>query len=58
MVSIDYPVEARKHLYTTNIVESVNAGLELMRHGLGGYFPSREALDANYFVQIENRIER
>lgn len=51
-------MEARKHLYTTNIVESVNAGLELMRHGLGGYFPSREALDANYFVQIENRIER
>jgi transposase-like protein len=55
---LDYPVEARKHLYTTNIVESVNAGLELMRHGLGGYFPSREALDANYFVQIENRNER
>ena len=55
---LDYPAEARKHLYTTNIVESVNAGLELMRHGLGGYFPSRETLDVNYFVQIENRNER
>jgi transposase-like protein len=55
---LNYPAEARKHLYTTNNVESVNAGLELMRHGLGGYFPSREALDVNYFVQIENRNER
>jgi hypothetical protein len=33
----------------------INAGLEYIRHELGGYFPSRRSLDVNYFVQIANR---
>lgn len=52
---LDYPVDIRKHIYTTNAVESINAGLEYIRHELGGYFPSRRSLDVNYFVQIANR---
>ncbi|MGC8699201.1 MAG: IS256 family transposase, partial [Candidatus Acidifodinimicrobium sp.] len=48
----------RKHIYTTNIVESINAGLEYMRYQLGGYFPSRQSLDMNYFIQIENKNDR
>ena len=52
---LDYPLEVRKHIYTTNAIESINAGLEFIRHELGGYFPSRRSLDVNYFVQIANR---
>ena len=52
---LDYPAEVRKHIYTTNAIESINAGLEYIRHELGGYFPSRRSLDVNYFVQIANR---
>lgn len=54
---LGYPAEVRKHIYTTNAVESINSGLEYMRRELGGYFPSRQALDVNYFVQIENKNE-
>ena len=49
-----YPEEVRKHIYTTNAIESINAGLEYIRHELGGYFPSKNALETNYFIQIEN----
>lgn len=52
---LDYPADVRKYIYTTNAVESINAGLEYIRHELGGYFPSRRSLDVNYFVQIANR---
>lgn len=52
---LDYPADVRKHIYTTNAIESINAGLEYIRHELGGYFPSRRSLDVNYFVQIANR---
>ncbi len=31
-----YPKEGRKYIYTTNVVESINAGLELMRMEFGG----------------------
>lgn len=55
---LKYPEATRKHLYTTNTVESMNAGLEMMRSALGGYFPSRKALDVNYFIQLENRNHR
>jgi len=54
---LDYPIEVRKHIYTTNSVESINAGLEYIRHELGGYFPSRGSFDVNYFVQIVNLNE-
>jgi transposase-like protein len=52
---LDYPADVRRHIYTTNAIESINAGLEYIRHELGGYFPSRRSLDVNYFVQIANR---
>lgn len=51
---LDYPSEVRRHIYTTNAVESINSGLEYIRHELGGYFPSKESFDVNYFVQIVN----
>jgi len=49
-----YPAEVRKFIYTTNAVESINSGLDYIRRELGGYFPSKESLDVNYFVQIVN----
>jgi transposase-like protein len=51
---LSYPDIVRKHIYTTNAVESINAGLEYIRRELGGYFPSRQSLDINYFIQIVN----
>ena len=51
---LEYPELVRKHIYTTNAVESINSGLEYIRRELGGYFPSRQSLDINYFVQIIN----
>lgn len=51
---LSYPEIVRKHIYTTNAVESINSGLEYIRRELGGYFPSRQSLDINYFVQIVN----
>ena len=53
----NYPVDVRKFIYTTNAVESLNSGLEYLRHELGGYFPSRESLDTNYFIQLVNLSE-
>jgi len=35
---LGYPEEVRRHICTTNPVESVNAGIELMRLKLGGNF--------------------
>jgi transposase-like protein len=49
---IGYPEEIRKHIYTSNVVESVNAGLEMMRLELGGYFP--RTLEINLFIQLSN----
>jgi len=51
---IGYPEEIRKHIYTSNVVESVNAGLEMMRLELGGYFPSMRTLEINLFIQLSN----
>ena len=53
-----YPEEVRKYIYTTNVVESINAGLELMRMELGGYFPSMKSLEVNLFVQMSNLNDR
>lgn len=55
---LNYPDQARGHIYTTNIVESVNAGIEKMRLDLGGYFPSQECLDVNLFIQVANLQDR
>lgn len=51
---LNYPKVIRGHLYTTNPVEGLNAGLELMRRELGGYFPSKECLEVNLFIQAVN----
>jgi len=51
---LKYPASARKHIYTTNAVESVNSGIERMRINLGGYFPSQRAMDVNLFIQFVN----
>ncbi len=53
-----YPEEIRKYIYTTNVVESINSGLELMRLELGGYFPSIKSLEVNLFVQLSNLNDR
>ena len=53
-----YPEDIRKFIYTTNPVESVNAGLEMMRLELGGYFPSLKTLEVNLFVQLSNLNDR
>lgn len=55
---LEYPEEVRRHIYTTNPVESVNAGIELMRLELGGYFPSQQALEVNLFIQVVNLQDR
>lgn len=55
---LGYPEEVRGHIYTTNLVESLNAGIERMRLELGGYFPSREALEVNLFIQVVNLQDR
>jgi transposase-like protein len=51
---LDYPEEVRVHIYSTNPVESLNAGIDLMRLELGGYFPSLPCLEVNLFIQVVN----
>ena len=55
---LGYPEQVRSHIYTTNIVESVNSGIEKMRLDLGGYFPSKECLEVNLFIQVVNLQDR
>ncbi|WP_149267318.1 IS256 family transposase [Deferribacter autotrophicus] len=51
---LKYPEDIRKYVYTTNIVESINAGLERMRYDVGGYFGSMKTIEINLFVQLIN----
>lgn len=55
---LNYPEEIRKHIYTTNVIESINAGLEYMRMEHGGYFGSWRVLELNLFVQFANLHDR
>ena len=55
---LKYPREVRKHIYTTNPVEGLNNGLEVMRRELGGHFPSRRCLETNLFVQLANLADK
>ena len=55
---LGYPQEVRRHIYSTNVVESINAGIEQMRLELGGYFPSQDALEVNLFIQVVNLQDR
>ena len=53
MTYFDYPVEIRKLLYTTNIIESVNSKLRKATDGKR-VFPSDEALFKSlYIVAVE-----
>jgi transposase-like protein len=49
-----YPEDLRKHIYTTNAVESVNSIIEKIRINSGGYFQSVEILETNIYLQREN----
>ena len=52
------PIDAQKHFYTTNIVESVNSTLEKLRLRMGGFFQSQEALNVNVFISIDSLNKR
>jgi putative transposase len=52
---IDYPYPVRKLIYTTNAVENFNSLLEKIRINNGGYFQSRDYVDAAVFV-LANRL--
>ncbi|MGC8677672.1 MAG: transposase, partial [Hydrogenobaculum sp.] len=55
---LKYPEPVKKYIYTTNIVESVNSGLEFMRNKQGfrgrlvGFFNSLKTLEINAFIQF------
>lgn len=51
---LKYPENVRKYIYTTNIVESINSGLEYMRNKQGGFFNSMKMLEINTFIQLAN----
>ncbi|RLE29058.1 hypothetical protein DRJ27_05140 [Candidatus Acetothermia bacterium] len=55
---LEYPEEMRRHVYTINPVEPVNAGIELMRLELGSYLPSQQALEVIRFNQVVNLQDR
>ena len=44
--------------HTTNMVESINSGIELMKQDTGGYFQSEKVLEVNLFVQLANLNDR
>jgi transposase-like protein len=54
---LKYPEEIKKHIYTTNGVESLNSLLKKIRARLGGYFQSIAILEINILLQIENLKE-
>ena len=51
---LKYPENLRKHIYTTNPVESVNSMIEKVRINLGGYFQSVDILEINLLIQRDN----
>ncbi len=54
LVFLKYPEEIRSKIYTTNAVESINAGLEYMKAKHSGYFASFDMLNVNLFIQYSN----
>ncbi len=54
---VKYPLEVRRHIYTTNIVEGINSAIDKMRIELGGYFPSMRTLEINLAIQFANLNE-
>lgn len=54
LAHMKYPEELRKHIYTTNAVESINSIIEKIRVNSGGYFQSIDVLEINVYLQREN----
>lgn len=54
MAFIKYPESLRKHIYTTNGVESINSPIEKIRIKSGGYFNSVDVSEINIYLQREN----
>jgi transposase-like protein len=54
MAFTKYPESLRKHIYTTNSVESINSLVEKIRIRSGSYFNSVEVLEINIYLQREN----
>ena len=51
MVFTKYPELIRKHIYTTNSIESINSLIEKIRIKSGGYFNSEETLEISIYLQ-------
>lgn len=49
-----YPEDLRKHIYTTNAVESVTSIYWKNKNNLGAYFQTVEVLETNIYSQKEN----
>ena len=47
---LKYPEATRKHIYTTNPVESVHSSFEKMRIKKGGFFQSMDTLNVAIFI--------
>ena len=50
MCFLKYPEAIRKHIYTTNPVESVHSSFEKMRIKKGGFFKSMDTLNVSIFI--------
>ena len=50
MCFLKYPEAIRKHIYTTNPVESVHSSFEKMRIKKGGFFQSMDTLNVSIFI--------
>jgi len=50
MAFLKYPEAIRKHIYTTNPVESVHSSFEKMRIKKGGFFQSMDTLNVAIFI--------
>jgi len=55
---LKYPDPVRKHIYTTNTVESINSRIENIRFKLGGYFQSTNILEINLMLQVHRLKQR
>jgi len=53
---LKYPEEIRRHIYTTNIVESINSGIELRRLKHGGYFGCSASSTMAFFCSAFHRL--
>jgi len=50
---LKYPDDIRRHIYTTNAIESLHSKIDLIRMKLGGYFQSVSILEINMMLQVD-----